>query len=222
MAINAMGFSLRINPSFCFSQNPPKPTLLTIRCSLPLSSDSAATGLAERPWKVADTRLVLSGGLNPSVLLEPKYQEILTDPNYAGQFVLMTNPHIGNTGVNFDDEESRQCFLAGLVIRNEVWSPRRKSSCSQSQNHNYAVDPASLPDGVEVTHVNLNDGSYAGLAYPTLNVCLFNTIPKHLQDLMIRTVRIHRAYEDNKTSCLKESVSDRNCWATVWSVFAYP
>ncbi|MED6222932.1 hypothetical protein PIB30_069196 [Stylosanthes scabra] len=45
------------------------------------------------------------------------YQEILTDPSYAGQFLLMTNPHIGNTGVNFDDEESRQCFLAGLVIR---------------------------------------------------------------------------------------------------------
>jgi len=38
------------------------------------------------------------------------------------------------------------------------------------QNHNYAVDPASLPEGVEVTHVNLNDGSCAGLAYPALNV----------------------------------------------------
>lgn len=34
------------------------------------------------------------------------------------------------------------------------------------QNHNYAVDPASLPKGVEVTHVNLNDGSCAGLAFP--------------------------------------------------------
>nr|CAD1835619.1 unnamed protein product [Ananas comosus var. bracteatus] len=47
-----------------------------------------------------------------------RYQEILTDPSYAGQFVLMTNPHIGNTGVNTDDEESRCCFLAGLIIRN--------------------------------------------------------------------------------------------------------
>ncbi|KAI4371634.1 hypothetical protein MLD38_009961 [Melastoma candidum] len=45
------------------------------------------------------------------------YQEILTDPSYDGQFVLMTHPLIGNTGVNFDDEESRQGFLAGLVIR---------------------------------------------------------------------------------------------------------
>ncbi|KAJ8769669.1 hypothetical protein K2173_005272 [Erythroxylum novogranatense] len=39
----------------------------------------------------------------------------LTDPSYAGQFVLMTNPHIGNTGVNL--VESSQCFLAGQVIR---------------------------------------------------------------------------------------------------------
>lgn len=38
------------------------------------------------------------------------------------------------------------------------------------QNHNYAVDPASLPEGVEVTHINLNDGSCAGLAYPALNI----------------------------------------------------
>jgi len=39
-----------------------------------------------------------------------------------------------------------------------------------AQNHNYAVDPASLPEGVEVTHVNLNDGSCAGLAYPARNI----------------------------------------------------
>ena len=35
-----------------------------------------------------------------------------------------------------------------------------------SQNHNFAVDPASLPEGVEVTHVNLNDGTCAGLLCP--------------------------------------------------------
>ncbi|KAM3751700.1 hypothetical protein ACB098_04G129800 [Castanea mollissima] len=39
-----------------------------------------------------------------------------------------------------------------------------------AQNHNYAVDPASLPEGVEVTHVNLNDGSCAGLAYPAQDI----------------------------------------------------
>jgi carbamoyl-phosphate synthase small subunit len=45
------------------------------------------------------------------------YQEILTDPSYAGQIVTLTYPHIGNVGVNPDDVESRRPFAAGLVIR---------------------------------------------------------------------------------------------------------
>ena len=45
------------------------------------------------------------------------YQEILTDPSYAGQIVTLTYPHIGNTGVNDEDEESRKVFAAGLVVR---------------------------------------------------------------------------------------------------------
>ncbi len=45
------------------------------------------------------------------------YQEIVTDPSYAGQIVTLTYPHIGNTGVNGEDVESRRVFAAGLVIR---------------------------------------------------------------------------------------------------------
>ena len=45
------------------------------------------------------------------------YQEILTDPSYASQIVTLTYPHIGNTGVNPEDEESDQIWAAGLVIR---------------------------------------------------------------------------------------------------------
>ncbi|HEX4944260.1 MAG TPA: glutamine-hydrolyzing carbamoyl-phosphate synthase small subunit [Usitatibacteraceae bacterium] len=45
------------------------------------------------------------------------YQEILTDPSYAGQVVTLTYPHIGNTGTNPEDVESRDVFAAGLVIR---------------------------------------------------------------------------------------------------------
>ena len=45
------------------------------------------------------------------------YQEILTDPSYARQFVTLTCPHIGNVGVNADDDESRRVYAAGLVIR---------------------------------------------------------------------------------------------------------
>jgi carbamoyl-phosphate synthase small subunit len=45
------------------------------------------------------------------------YQEILTDPSYSRQIVTLTYPHIGNTGVNPDDEESSHIHAAGLVIR---------------------------------------------------------------------------------------------------------
>ena len=44
------------------------------------------------------------------------YQEIVTDPSYAGQFVTLTAPEIGNYGCNPQDEESRGLFLNGLVI----------------------------------------------------------------------------------------------------------
>jgi carbamoyl-phosphate synthase small subunit len=45
------------------------------------------------------------------------YQEILTDPSYCSQIVTLTYPHIGNVGVNPEDEESRKVFASGLVIR---------------------------------------------------------------------------------------------------------
>jgi carbamoyl-phosphate synthase small subunit len=45
------------------------------------------------------------------------YQEILTDPSYARQIITLTHPHIGNTGVNDEDEESDATWAAGLVIR---------------------------------------------------------------------------------------------------------
>ena len=45
------------------------------------------------------------------------YQEILTDPSYSRQIVTLTYPHIGNTGINDEDEESSAVHAAGLVIR---------------------------------------------------------------------------------------------------------
>ena len=45
------------------------------------------------------------------------YQEALTDPSYAGQIVLMTAPHIGNTGMNDQDMESRKIWVAGFIVR---------------------------------------------------------------------------------------------------------
>jgi carbamoyl-phosphate synthase small subunit len=45
------------------------------------------------------------------------YQEVLTDPSYCGQLVVMTYPLIGNYGINPDDYESRRPFVRGLIVR---------------------------------------------------------------------------------------------------------
>lgn len=44
------------------------------------------------------------------------YQEILTDPSYAQQIITFTYPHIGNTGINFEDQQSRKIFASGLIV----------------------------------------------------------------------------------------------------------
>jgi carbamoyl-phosphate synthase small subunit len=44
------------------------------------------------------------------------YQEVITDPSYAGQMVTMTAPQIGNTGVNDEDDETRRPFVAGFIV----------------------------------------------------------------------------------------------------------
>jgi carbamoyl-phosphate synthase small subunit len=51
------------------------------------------------------------------------YQETLTDPSYAGQVVVLTAPHIGNTGVNGEDDESRRMWVAGFVVRDPARRP---------------------------------------------------------------------------------------------------
>jgi carbamoyl-phosphate synthase small subunit len=53
------------------------------------------------------------------------YQEVLTDPSYAAQIVVMTQPHQGNYGVNGDDPESARIWVAGFVVREAA---RRSSS----------------------------------------------------------------------------------------------
>jgi len=53
------------------------------------------------------------------------YQEIITDPSYAGQIITFTYPHIGNYGTNPDDDESRRPFCRGVVVRDLA---RRASS----------------------------------------------------------------------------------------------
>ena len=53
------------------------------------------------------------------------YQEIMTDPSYAGQVVTFTFPHIGNVGVNPEDDETADPVAAGMVVK---WDPTEPSN----------------------------------------------------------------------------------------------
>ncbi len=63
------------------------------------------------------------------------YQEILTDPSYKGQIVVMTNPHIGNYGINSEDAESHRPWAEGFVVRE--LSPVVSNYRSQESLHDY-------------------------------------------------------------------------------------
>ena len=51
------------------------------------------------------------------------YQEIITDPSYAGQIINFTFPHIGNVGTNLDDNESRKPFAKGIIVNCDISDP---------------------------------------------------------------------------------------------------
>src|SRR5438128_12015202 len=61
------------------------------------------------------------------------YQEVFTDPIYAGQIVCLTYPHIGNVGANVDDEESGRPYIESLIVRefSQVSSNWRSSESAQ-------------------------------------------------------------------------------------------
>lgn len=82
------------------------------------------------------------------------YQEILTDPSYAGQIITFTFPHIGNVGANNEDMESVRPFAKGLVLREDITGP---SNFRSSQGLDSWLKAAGITgicgiDTREITH----------------------------------------------------------------------
>lgn len=76
------------------------------------------------------------------------YQEVLTDPSYHGQIVVMTAPEMGNTGVNADDDEAAKPALSGFVVRRG--SPRTSSWRSEGDLGDYLAERGVVAiEGVE-------------------------------------------------------------------------
>ena len=62
------------------------------------------------------------------------YQEIITDPSYAKQIITFTNPHIGNTGINEEDNEASSIYASGIVIRSLTEIPSSWRSTTSLQD----------------------------------------------------------------------------------------
>ena len=113
---------------------PPATAVPTGAAVLVLEDGSRFTGRAYGATGQTLGEVVFSTGMTG-------YQETLTDPSYAGQIVLMTAPHIGNTGANDTDMESRKIWVAGFIVRD----PARRVSNFRAQR---SLDEDLVNDGV--------------------------------------------------------------------------
>ena len=89
------------------------------------------------------------------------YQEILTDPSYCGQLVTMTQPHIGNYGVNSEDIESNKIQVSGFIIKQESIAPsnyRSTQSIGDYLNSNKIVGIQGV-DTRMLTRIIRNEGA---------------------------------------------------------------
>ena len=92
------------------------------------------------------------------------YQEILSDPSYASQIVTLTYPHIGNTGINDEDNESSSVYARGLVIRDlplESSNWRNEKSLDQYLKENNVVAIAEI-DTRKLTRLLRDKGAQRG------------------------------------------------------------
>ncbi|MBI3553219.1 MAG: glutamine-hydrolyzing carbamoyl-phosphate synthase small subunit [Elusimicrobia bacterium] len=82
------------------------------------------------------------------------YQEVLTDPSYKAQLVAMTYPQIGNYGITADDNESRQPFLSGFVVRELC---RRPSNWQSVESVDFFLRKHGIPaiEGVDTRALTL-------------------------------------------------------------------
>jgi carbamoyl-phosphate synthase small subunit len=92
------------------------------------------------------------------------YQEVLTDPSYAGQIITFTNPHIGNYGVNLTDFEARRPFCRGVVVRDLARRPsnRRSQGDLDSMLRRYGIPGVTGIDTRRLTRLIRDSGAIPG------------------------------------------------------------
>jgi carbamoyl-phosphate synthase small subunit len=96
------------------------------------------------------------------------YQEVVSDPSYAGQIITFTNPHIGNYGVNGRDFESRRLFCRGVVVRELARRPsnRRAEGDFDAMLSRYGVPGITGIDTRRLTRLIRDTGALPGAFGP--------------------------------------------------------
>jgi carbamoyl-phosphate synthase small subunit len=101
------------------------------------------------------------------------YQETLTDPSYHRQVVVMTAPHVGNTGVNDEDPESKRIWVAGYVVRDPARVPsnwRSRRSLDDELRHQGVVGVSGIDTRALTRHLRergaMRVGIFSGNALP--------------------------------------------------------
>ncbi|MEU2873719.1 glutamine-hydrolyzing carbamoyl-phosphate synthase small subunit [Streptomyces olivoreticuli] len=101
------------------------------------------------------------------------YQETLTDPSYHRQVVVMTAPHVGNTGVNDEDPESQRIWVAGYVVRDPARTPsnwRSRRSLDEELVHQGVVGISGIDTRALTRHLRergaMRVGIFSGNALP--------------------------------------------------------
>lgn len=127
------------------------------------------------------------------------YQEILTDPSYYKQFVCFTHPHIGNTGINFEDAESAKCWMKGAIIKDlpPVVSNYRSRKTLADYFKEQGVVGISNVDTRQLTKIVRN--------YGCLNAVITTDMATPKEEL----VAMAAAFNINGVDCIKDVTTDK-------------
>ncbi len=132
------------------------------------------------------------------------YQEVFTDPSYRQQILVMTYPHIGNTGINFEDLESRGLDLMGVVVRD--YNPEPSSWRSRQTLSDYLKE-AGVPllsdvDTRALTRILRDEGAQRGIIFPEGQGDALSQGKKYLESVpamegleLVSQVSTKKAYE---------------------------
>lgn len=142
------------------------------------------------------------------------YQEVLSDPSYAGQIIVFAFPHIGNVGVNDEDMESRNCFLKGIVLKDFISVPsnyRSEGHLNDWLIENGVVGVSQVDTRVIIKTIR-DYGSLKGLIYHDKNPLTVEDLPS-LMAILDKAQGI-----ENKDFSSEVGTREKKYWGSLYSI----